>query len=140
MSHPSFEARDIAKLLDLALVRYLMLDAILQNPKSDFYSYKFFEFSKDHDYARAIRGAVLVDLGRVEEGKALLNAVLTETKSDVYRELSLIFLSVAEEKAGDLDGADRYAREVLVVTPLKTKLRNRLSEATRARLGIPAAT
>jgi len=58
---------------------------------------------------RGTRGSVLVDIGRSEEGKQLLNEVLTKTTSKLDKTYANAFLSLAAQSEGNLTAARDYA-------------------------------
>jgi hypothetical protein len=54
-------------------------------------------------------GSILVDIGRIDEGKAMLIQVLEKTESLFDKSYTNIFLALAEKKQGNLDLARDYA-------------------------------
>ena len=58
---------------------------------------------------RGTRGSVLVDIGRIEDGKSMLEDVIDQTTSDFDRIYSAIFLAIAAKAQGKLPVARAYA-------------------------------
>jgi tetratricopeptide (TPR) repeat protein len=63
------------------------------------------------------RGSVLIDLGRVEEGSAMLKEVLEKTDSSIDKSYGNIFLALAEKQRGNLPLAREYAQKAVKVDP-----------------------
>jgi hypothetical protein len=60
---------------------------------------------------RGTRGSILVDLGRIDEGKALLHEVLIKTTSPIDKSYSHIFLAMAAKQEGNLELAREHAEK-----------------------------
>ena len=132
LRNPNLTDRDISRIIDETLTARLLQNTLPQESRADSYSQRLLELSNHSVTARGTRGAVLIDLGRIEEGKALLNEVLAETKSVIDQEFSLVFLSIAEERLGNFELAERYAAEALAMPP-KTRVRLRILDQTLKR-------
>lgn len=66
---------------------------------------------------RGTRGSVLIDLGRIEEGKAMLMEVLSKTNSRIDKSYSNIFLALAAKSEGQLDRAADHALAARQIDP-----------------------
>jgi Peptidase family M50 len=63
------------------------------------------------------RGSVLIDIGRVEEGKAMLQDVLTKSGSKIDKSYSNIFLALAARAEGNFALAREYAETAAKIDP-----------------------
>jgi Zn-dependent protease len=66
---------------------------------------------------RGTRGSVLVDLGRLEEGKAMLQEVLARTNGPIEKSYSNIFLALAAKAEGDEARARELAQAARKADP-----------------------
>jgi len=66
---------------------------------------------------RGTRASVLVDLGRIDEGNAMLKEVLEKTTSTIDKTYANIFLALAEKQRGKLESAHEYARNAAKTDP-----------------------
>lgn len=92
-------------------VELLVLDAVMTNAllfgdselrsRLDEWSRRALELGPDVPTIRGSYGSVLVELGRNEEGKAVLEPVVAADGSDMDRVLSRTFLARAEHRLGD---------------------------------------
>ena len=73
--------------------------------------------STDTVTTRGTRGSVLIDLGRIEEGKAMLHEVLEKTSNDIDRTYSHIFLALAAKHEGNLELAREHAQTAAKIDP-----------------------
>jgi len=67
--------------------------------------------------ARGTRGAILIDIGRVEEGKKMLTEVLAKSSSAMDQTYSNIFLALAFKTEGDIARARDHARAAVTLNP-----------------------
>jgi predicted Zn-dependent protease len=63
------------------------------------------------------RGSILVDIGQIDEGKAMLIQVLEKTESLFDKSYTNIFLALAEKKQGNLEMARDYAERSAKLGP-----------------------
>jgi hypothetical protein len=117
LSFPNLESAHLQLYLDISITRCLDEGLIGPNPHFDLLSQKVLELSGNSVTAQGTRGSVLIDLGRVEEGRAMLLDVLARTDSDVDKAYSNIFLALAEKYLGNLHQAREYARAATKFEP-----------------------
>ena len=132
LNEPKLTTSESIKFLFQIITLRLLKNAVTQEPKSDQYSERLLELTRNSLTARCRRGCVLIDMTRIDEGKTMLTEVLSETRSDLEREFCLIFLAIAEERLGNLERADVHVQEAFAL-PIKTTVRNRLSKELKAR-------
>jgi hypothetical protein len=66
---------------------------------------------------RGTRGSVLIDLGRIEEGKTMLEDVLIKTTSTIDKTYANIFLALAEKQQGNIALAREHAQKAANIDP-----------------------
>ncbi|MEI9998027.1 MAG: site-2 protease family protein [Verrucomicrobiota bacterium] len=103
--------------LDQILTAQLNAGTIRNGALFDQLSQKLLELAGNSVTARGTRGSVLVDLGRIEEGAAMLEGVLAETTSSVDKGYANVFLALAEKQLGHLDAAREHARAAAGASP-----------------------
>jgi len=69
------------------------------------------------------RGSILIDLGRIGEGKAMLRTVLTKAENTIDKSYSNIFLALAEKQQGNPDLAREYAEAARTADPANPALK-----------------
>ncbi len=109
ISHPKITPAYLQNTVDQYLSGRLKAGTV--GPDCDRLSLKLLETSKNSITARGTRGSVLIDLGRIDEGKAILLEVLKQTNSPTDRVFSNAFLAIAEQRLGNVELARQYAQE-----------------------------
>jgi hypothetical protein len=80
--------------------------------------------TEDHGIsAKGTRGSVLIDRGRIGEGKAILEEVLAQTTSTIDKTYSNIFLALAAKSEGNLALARNHAAAAAKIDPACPALR-----------------
>jgi hypothetical protein len=102
--HPEFPEKDAVLALDIHLTQQLHVGPPEDHERADRLSQRLLALSNSIS-TRGTRGSVLVDLGRVEEGKRLL----AETSSKMDRAYANAFLALAAKAEGQLDAARKHA-------------------------------
>lgn len=75
-------------------------------PEADAWSKEALELRPREFTLKGTRGAVLIELGRIEEGKALLREVLEKSSDANDRSISLAYLELAASKQDDQKAAE----------------------------------
>jgi hypothetical protein len=117
LAHPLASPATLQKFLDGYITHHLDDDTVRGNPLFDQFSEQLMNVSGHSITTRGTRGSVLIDLGRLEEGRALLLDVLAKTGSNVDKTYSNIFLALAEKQLGNLELARFYAATAAKLTP-----------------------
>jgi hypothetical protein len=68
-------------------------------------------------YIKGTRGSVLVEIGRTQEGKVLLQQAMDQHIESWSKALNACYLAIAEAKDGDIDAADRWLAEARLYDP-----------------------
>ncbi len=108
---------NLANFLDNYLTDQLTKGTITPDGYFDPLSQKLLVANNNSITARGTRGSVLIDLGRIEEGKALLKEVLEKTESTIDKTFSNIFLALAEKQQDNLEKAREYAKKATEIDP-----------------------
>jgi hypothetical protein len=108
INRPELKNDQVAAIIDSCLTWQLHQGPPNDSSQSDELSRRLLEL-EDTVSTRGTRGSVLVDIGRIDEGKAILLDVLAKTKSAIDTAYSNIFLALAERQLGNLDLAREYA-------------------------------
>jgi predicted Zn-dependent protease len=66
---------------------------------------------------KGTRASVLIDLGRLEEGQAMLNEVLEKTEATIDKTYANIFLALGAKQQGKLDLSREYAEKAAKIDP-----------------------
>jgi hypothetical protein len=112
---------DRANAIDQYLTDLLSYNSVSMEPQADALSQELLELSNNSVTSRGTRGSILVELGRLEEGKALLSEVVKESSSSIDRFYSHAFLAIAEKKLGNQAGVDTH-REAARLSGCQTGL------------------
>ena len=108
ITFPQVPEHVVVDLIDTCLTWQLHLGPPENPAFSDELSQRLLE--KDNNVStRGTRGSVLVNIGRVAEGRAILQEVLDQTQSNVDKGYSLVFLALAFEAEGNLNEARAHA-------------------------------
>jgi hypothetical protein len=135
IDHPDVDylnKRGLADLLDDYITRHLDEGTVDANAQFNQFFQKLNELSGISITTRGTCGSMLVDLGRAEEGKAILLDVLVKTGSETDKAYSNIFLALAEKQLGNLESARSYAQaaaKVGVECPALKRIADLLPEA-----------
>jgi tetratricopeptide (TPR) repeat protein len=115
ISYPKLPSTNLAAFLDSYLTTHLDQGTIANSSYFDQFSQKLMTTTHQSITAQGTRGSVLIDLGRIDEGSAMLREVLSKTTSDLDKTYANIFLALAEKQKGNLDAARAHAREAVSV-------------------------
>ena len=99
-------------------------------PLADAYSAQLLESSPDSITYKGSRGSVLIDLGKLHEGKALLEEVFTKSKAKHDRCIAAAFLAIAEYRLDNIASAEAWLEKAAEIDPEShavTRARNDLS-------------
>jgi len=113
---PQLPSNYIAVLIDTALTAQLSRGPSDRPEVEEKLSRQLLEL-KDDNSTQGTRGSVLIDIGRIEEGKALLEEVLANAQSKVEKTYSTIFLALVAKAEGDLAQAREYAATARKLDP-----------------------
>jgi hypothetical protein len=108
IDNPMLKRDYVPYLLDTYLTRQLDQGPPDRPDVTDRFSSRLLA-DEDSISTRGTRGAVLIDLGRIAEGRAMLDEVLTKSTSDLDKVYSRVFLALADKHEGDLDAARQHA-------------------------------
>jgi tetratricopeptide (TPR) repeat protein len=115
---------DRMQFLDRYLTCCLQLDAVLQNSEEmERLSSELMSGNPGSISVMGTRGSILIDLGRIDEGKAMLKEVLAKTESLIDKVYSNIFLALAEKQQGNLELARENAARAAKLDPECTALK-----------------
>jgi len=106
---PKLSTNTLVSIIDTYLTWQIQHGPPDQPEAADRLSRKLLELD-DCITTRGTRGSVLVDLGRLEEGKAILQDVLGCTRSTIDSAYANIFLALAAKSEGNPKGAREYAQ------------------------------
>jgi hypothetical protein len=123
ISDPQIAPINFTAFLDAYITRHLTADTIAKDSRFDFFSAKLVAVSNQSITAQGTRGAVLIDLGQIEEGKGTLKEVIENTREPIDKIYANIFLALAEKQAGNLEAAKNYARQATSLDPTCPALR-----------------
>lgn len=96
--------------LDILITSELLSPGLAHPHELDQWSSHALELAADAPTLRGSRGAVLVVLGRFDEGKALLEDFMKNELGGAYAFLTLAFLTLAEAGLGDGEAARAYLK------------------------------
>ncbi len=100
--------------IDEYLTYCLESDTVAANaPEMDALSAELLASDPNSLSLRGTRGGILVDLGRHDQGVAMLTDVLARSENAVDQSYSSIFVALAAKAAGDVETAREYARHAL---------------------------
>jgi hypothetical protein len=86
-------------------------------PLADAYSADLLANDPNEITFKGSRGSVLVDLGKFDEGKPLLQEVFSISKSEVDRVISAAFIAIAEHNLGHPESAANWLKEATSINP-----------------------
>ena len=86
-------------------------------PLADTYSAQLLEGSPDVITYKGSRGSVLIDFGKLHEGKALLEEVFTKSKATYDRCIAAAFLATAEHRLGNSASAEAWLQKAAELDP-----------------------
>jgi hypothetical protein len=115
---------DLTRELELVVLDVLITDALIFSdpelrPRLEEWSRRALELGPDVPTIRGSCGSVLVELGRDEEGKAMLEPVVAADGSEMDLVLSRTFLARAEHRLGDSVSARRLVDEARAICKTK---------------------
>jgi hypothetical protein len=122
IEHPRLPADEALRQIDIYLTHFLNIGPPEDMEASDRLSQVLVEDSPSIT-TRGTRGSVLIDLGRLEEGRALLEDVLKKTDSSIDKIYASAFLALAAKVDGDLAKAHEYAHTAARLDPLNPVLK-----------------
>ena len=110
---------------ELLILDLLITDALLHGdprlrPRLDEWSQRALEMAPEIATLHGSRGAALVELGRLAEGKALLEPLLTTDRASYDALLSHIFLARAEGALGNVERARYLATQARAIASAHT--------------------
>lgn len=117
IASPQLKPENLANFLDVYITRHLMEGTINGSLLFDQLSETLVQNSNQSITSKGTRGSVLIDLGRIEEGSAILKDVLRETTSTIDKSYANIFLALAEKQQGNLTLAREYAEKAAKIDP-----------------------
>jgi len=104
--------------LDQYLTYLLEVDAVSSNSdEMDQLSQELIEANPNNISVKGTRGSILIDIGRIEEGKTMLIEVLNKTESLFDKSYANSFLALAEKQQGNLELARDYAERSARMDP-----------------------
>ena len=104
--------------IDQYLTCSLEMDAVSSNSaEMDQLSQELIAANPGNVSVMGTRGSILVDIGQIDEGKAMLIEVLEKTDSSFDISYTNIFLALAEKKQGNLELARKYAEQSAKLDP-----------------------
>jgi tetratricopeptide (TPR) repeat protein len=110
--------------LDLYLTCALEINAVSLHPEEmEKLSRELVASDPDNISKRGTLGSILVDLGRIEEGKALLHEVLIKTTSTIDKTYSYVFLALAAKQEGNLELARDHAQKAVGINSASPALK-----------------
>ena len=102
-------------MLDEFLTNHLIAGTV--NSAMEEFSRSLIELSKYSITSLGTHGSVLIDLGRVEEGKSILREVLDRSEAQIDKAFAHTFLALAAVRDGKRDEAYQHARDAASVDP-----------------------
>jgi hypothetical protein len=115
--HPNIPRMNLVRFLDSYITRALDRGPLDPSEFYDRISEKLLQADRDSITARGTRGSVLVEIGRIEEGKTMLQKVRTQTTATIDKTYANIFLALAEKRSGHLEAASEYAKAAAKFNP-----------------------
>jgi hypothetical protein len=115
--HPATPKKKLATILDSHLTSVLGEGRAVPAGYLDEASALLVRAADNSLTARGTRGSVLVELGRFEEGRCLLEAVVGESKNKTDQAYAHIFLALAAKGEGNPSLAQEQARQAAVADP-----------------------
>jgi Zn-dependent protease len=122
MEHPRFSKSRIPSVIDQYLTWQLNRGSPPRPEVTDDLSRKLLDL-EDSVSTRGTRGSVLIDLGRVTEGKAMLKGVLSRTESSIDKSYANVFLALAAKSEGNIQLAREHAVEARKIDPAGAALK-----------------
>jgi tetratricopeptide (TPR) repeat protein len=116
LSHPDAPETFCSKIIDIYFTKQLAKAPPANQELAERLSVRLLQLN-DCLSTRGTRGSVLIDLGRIEEGKAMLKDVLIKTTSTIDKSYANIFLALAEKQEGNLTLAREYAEKAAKIDP-----------------------
>jgi hypothetical protein len=105
-----------SELIDNFITNQLSVGPPFQPETTDALSAKLLDL-EDSITNRGTRGSILVDLGRIEEGRMMLKEVLIKTTSRIDKIYVHIFLALAAKAEGNLALAREHAEKAAKIDP-----------------------
>jgi len=133
VDHPKMQSKYLEIIIDTYLTWQLHQGPSSNPEVTDALSLRLLR-ENDCISTRGTRGSILIDQGRIEEGKTMLEKVLAQTDSMVDKVYSNVFLALAAKATGDLDLASNYAltaRTLDSANPVIHRLSNLLVPLSR---------
>jgi hypothetical protein len=81
------------------------------------WSQQALEIQPENLTLKGTRGSVLVEQGRFEEGKVLLQEVYEKSEADIDKGISALYLAVIAKEYGDSKAARRFATQAKQLFP-----------------------
>jgi len=97
--------------LDRYLTQALDRNLVMEDPLSEILSRELVVLQNNSITSKGTLGSVLIDLGKTEEGAAMLKEVLEKTETITDKIYSNIFLALATQAEGNLKLAREYAQQ-----------------------------
>jgi hypothetical protein len=142
VAHPDLPEAYLSEAIDFVITQRLGIGPPENFEEADRLSQQLLALSNSIS-TRGTRGSVLVDIGRIEEGKALLQDVLAKTDSTIDKVYSNVFLALAEKQLGNLELALGYARAAAKVDthcPALTRVADLLDPQAKRPAQVAAST
>jgi hypothetical protein len=117
LNNPEASTQPRTHLLDAFATTVLMYGYSPAFPEADRYSRELLEAKPDEWTTKGTRGSVLVELGEIESGFAVLLSVYENSPSTVDKAISAAYLGLAEFKRGNRLQASEWCRSAAAVHP-----------------------
>lgn len=99
------------------LVIISRLSAVI--PVADDYSQRALDLLPEGITLRGTRGAILIEMGRIEEGSVMLEEVFNRTESEADKMICAFYLALANRKLGTASGIQRWREQMMQYSPPK---------------------
>jgi Tfp pilus assembly protein PilF len=86
-------------------------------PQADAYSKQALELQSQNLTLKGTRGSILVELGRYEEGEAMLKEVYEKSEADIDKGISALYLGLAAKGREDLEQGKAWGKKVKRLYP-----------------------
>jgi Zn-dependent protease len=117
LNNPEASTQPRTHLLDAFATTVLMFGHTTALPEADRYSRELLDAKPDEWTIKGTRGSVLVELGEIESGFAMLLSVYENSPSTVDKAISAAYLGIAEFKGGNRLQASEWCRSAAAVHP-----------------------
>jgi tetratricopeptide (TPR) repeat protein len=82
-------------------------------PVADDYSRRALELLPEKTTLKGTRGAILIEMGRIEEGRALLEEVFSRTESEDDKMICAFYLALANRKLGNVSCVQEWREQMM---------------------------